>query len=214
MSSKKFITVKRKGNKQAVPISKRKPYGIQRELAYDEVQKLRKEGNKARLIETNRKRNLYAAYEGTIPVETKQSSENTGDNKEIPDKKQLTPQPVKKRVPKETIELLVTGEKPYIARIIGPDKTYHYKREFIQQIKTHEGGSRKHPIYNVYFKGKLPYGAILDTERHSYMVVPKSKRFPHGLRKIGTEGMDNRLKMNRLFEARDRAGYDKKVENE
>lgn len=54
----------------------------------------------------------------------------------------------------------------------------------------------------------------MDTERHSYMVVPKSKRFPHGLRKIGTEGMDNRLKMNRLFEARDRAGYDKKVENE
>ena len=175
------------------------PYGISKPEAEEEVHKLREEGEHARLIETNRKKELYAPYEGKLKVKASPGAP-------------VQRATLVKRPPKETIELYDEGEKPYIAEITGPDKDYHYQRKFISQVRTHEGGSRKHPIYKVHFKGELPYGTIVDTRDNSYIVVPKSKRFPRGLRQIGTEGMDNRLRMNRLFEARNRAGYDKKVE--
>ena len=185
-------------DRKVYPVGKRKAYGVPRELAYEEVQELRKKGDKARLIETNRRKELYAAYEGVTP-----------DNSAAV-QRTAPMQTIKKR-PEETIELRDEGERPYIAEITGPDKDYHYKRKFIQQLKTHAGGSRKHPIYEVYFKGKLPYGAIVETRDAAYMVVPKSPRYRRGLKEIGTEGMDNRLAMNQLFAARKKAGYNENL---
>ena len=216
MSGKRFITVEKNGKRQAVPVKNRKhrkPYGVERPIAFEEVQQLRDKGERARLVETNPKHKLYAAYEG---VTGKDINEIVNSNKQPDNEKMTISQklPFNKKTPEETIELFDEGEKPYIAEITGPDKNYHYKREFISQLKTNEGGSRKHPIYKVYFKGKLPYGTIVDTSSVSYIVVPKSKRFPHGLRKIGTEGMENRLRMDQLFEARERAGYNKKIKQE
>ena len=168
-------------------------YGESKSDAVMQASKLRNEGERVRVEETNKKRHLYAPFvgkQGIKPVEKK---------------------PFAKRIPKETVEIREEGEGPYIAKITGPDKTYHYQREFIQQMRTSSGGSRKHPTHEVYFKGELPYGTIIDTKLWSGMVVPKSKRFPHGIRKIGTEGMDNRLEMNRLFEARKKSGYSEKI---
>ena len=177
------------------------PYGISKPEAEEEVHKLREEGEHARLIETNRKKELYAPYEGKLKVK---------GHPEAPAQRAT----LVKRPPKETIELYDEGEKPYIAEIIGPDKNYHYERKFISDMRTHEGGSKRHPIYKVHFKGELPYGTIVETQDRAYMVVPRSNRFPHGLRGIGTEGMPNRLKMNKLFEARNRTGYHKKIKPE
>lgn len=216
MSGRTYITIERNGKKQAVPVKNRKhrkPYGVERPIALEEVQQLRTKGEKARLVETNPNHKLYAAYEG---VTGKNVNAIVNSNKQ-PDNEAITmPQklPFNKRVPEETIELFDEGERPFIAEIIGPDKNYHYKRKFISQMRTLEGGSRKHPIYKVHFKGKLPYGAIVETKDYAYVVVPKSTRFPHGLREIGTEGMENRLRMNQLFEARDRTEYHKKIKPE
>lgn len=59
---------KGKGRGRVVyPISGRKPYGVQRELALEEVEALRKKGLRARLIETNKRLDLYAAYEAVTP---------------------------------------------------------------------------------------------------------------------------------------------------
>ena len=58
-------------DRKAYPINKKKPYGISREVAYEDVQALRNKGQKARLIETNRKKKLYAPYEGMLHVEEK-----------------------------------------------------------------------------------------------------------------------------------------------
>ncbi len=58
---------KRKDNGRVFPIQKRKPYGISRQLAYEDVQILRQEGKKARLIKTNRKLDLYAPYISDMP---------------------------------------------------------------------------------------------------------------------------------------------------
>ena len=211
MSGKRYITVEQHGKKQAVPVKKRKsPYGVQRPIAFEEVQQLRGKGERARLVETNPKHKLYAAYED---VTGKDINKIVNSNPQPENDKVTMPQklPFNKRVPEETIELFDEGEKPFIAEIIGPDKNYHYKRRFISQLRTNEGGSRKHPIYKVHFRGKLPYGTIVETKDYSYIVVPKSARFPRGLREIGTEGMENRLQMNQLFEARDRTDYHKKI---
>jgi hypothetical protein len=58
---------KRKDDGRVFPIQKRKPYGISRQLAYEDVQALRKEGKKARLIKTNNRLDLYAPYVSDIP---------------------------------------------------------------------------------------------------------------------------------------------------
>lgn len=50
------------------PITKRKnAFGVPRELAYSEVESLRRQGKRARLIKTNTRLDLYAPYESVIP---------------------------------------------------------------------------------------------------------------------------------------------------
>ena len=59
---------KGKGKERKVyPVKKRQPFGVTRNLAYDEVQALREQGKRARLIETNTRLELYAPYESALP---------------------------------------------------------------------------------------------------------------------------------------------------
>lgn len=59
---------KGKGKERKVyPVKKRQPFGVTRKLAYDEVQALREQGKRARLIETNSRLELYAPYESALP---------------------------------------------------------------------------------------------------------------------------------------------------
>jgi len=61
------------------PITKRVPYGEPRSLALKEVEMLRKMGERARLIETNRRKKLYAPYESELKrVELHKESETQG----------------------------------------------------------------------------------------------------------------------------------------
>lgn len=53
-------------NRKTYPIRDRKPYGVTRQLAYEDVISLRKKGMRARLIKTNKKLDLYAPYESVI----------------------------------------------------------------------------------------------------------------------------------------------------
>ena len=64
------------------PITKRVPYGISRSLALEEVEMLRKKGERARLIETNRKRKLYAPYESKLGLIEKQPAPVTGGSRQ------------------------------------------------------------------------------------------------------------------------------------
>jgi hypothetical protein len=67
MDNVKWITKKdENGENKHIPIRPRKPFGVTREKALREVEKLREMGLRARLIETNRKHKLYAPYEATI----------------------------------------------------------------------------------------------------------------------------------------------------
>ena len=53
-------------DRKAYPVNPRKPYGVSREVAYEDVQAIRNKGQKARLIETNRRLELYAPYESVL----------------------------------------------------------------------------------------------------------------------------------------------------
>ncbi len=176
--------------------SNKDPYGEPKSEATEQARKLREEGEHVRVIETNKKNERYAPFVGEVKAP-----------------KGVPANAPTKKVPTEEIEIRDEGERPFIARILGPDPKYHYKREFIQQMKRQDGGSKRHPKYVVYYKGKLPYGAIVETRERAYMVVPKSKRFPDGLRNIATERLDNELEMRKLFKKREETGYEAKIKS-
>jgi len=57
---------RRKDDGRVFPVRK-KAYGISRQLAYADVQALRKDGKRARLIKTNQRLDLFAPYESVLP---------------------------------------------------------------------------------------------------------------------------------------------------
>ncbi|MGP6208015.1 hypothetical protein ACNF42_08325 [Cuniculiplasma sp. SKW3] len=86
-----FRTKGKGKDKKVYPIQKRKPYGISRTLAYEDVQKLRSQGKRARLIETNKRLDLYAPFISDLPEPTQTApviattkSEVSQDNENIP----------------------------------------------------------------------------------------------------------------------------------
>jgi hypothetical protein len=73
----RWITKKKKNDENIhIPIKDRKPFGIPREKALINVEKLREMGKRARLIETNRKHKLYASYVATIDENGNPITEN------------------------------------------------------------------------------------------------------------------------------------------
>jgi hypothetical protein len=80
-----FRTKGKGRERQVYPIGKRKPFGVPRELAFKDVQALRKEGKRARLIRTNRKLDLYAPYESVLPDsnDVPPSPENSSQNRKF-----------------------------------------------------------------------------------------------------------------------------------
>ena len=67
---------KGKGKDRIVYPVRKKPYGVTRQLAYQEVQALRKQGKKARLIQTNKRLDLYAPYESMIAPDGNEQAES------------------------------------------------------------------------------------------------------------------------------------------
>ena len=65
-----FRTKGKGKDRKVYPVKKRQAFGVPRNLAYDEVQELRKQGKRARLIKTNQRLDLYAPYEGMLLQES------------------------------------------------------------------------------------------------------------------------------------------------
>ena len=100
--NKKWISKKDEdGNVKHIPIKERKPFGIPREKAVIDVEKLREMGKRARLIETNRNRKLYAPYEAVID----ESGNLSPETNVIDESKNLTPETNVKEVEKAKSEI-------------------------------------------------------------------------------------------------------------
>ncbi len=61
-----FRTKGKGKDRQVYPVNRKKPFGISRELAFRDVEKLRADGDRARLVRTNRRLDLYAPYVAVI----------------------------------------------------------------------------------------------------------------------------------------------------
>ena len=61
-----FRTKGKGKERQVYPMKKKQAYGVTRNLAYEDVLSLRSQGKKARLIQTNKRLDLYAPYESVI----------------------------------------------------------------------------------------------------------------------------------------------------
>ena len=65
-----FRTKGKGKERQVYPVKKKQAYGVTRNLAYEDVLSLRSQGKKARLIQTNKRLDLYAPYESVIPSDS------------------------------------------------------------------------------------------------------------------------------------------------
>jgi hypothetical protein len=97
--SQKWITKKNKHDENIhIPIKDRKPFGIPREKALIDVEKLREMGKRARLIETNRKRKLYAPYKSAIDQNGNLVIDVDKDNEEQEDKNKIEKMDLNKKM--------------------------------------------------------------------------------------------------------------------
>jgi len=169
----KWITKKGKdGENRHIPIKDRKPYGIPREKALIDVEKLREMGKRARLIETNRKHELYAPYEATINEEGNPIAEN------------------KSTIPKkEENKEMDTGEKHYHLEKKYSAVVFHPLafEDGIYTVRIHRDGTllTDRNTYSTMVTAKSPidaYKKVINT--------PKFKRWKDDIEKRIKEGKE------------------------
>ena len=159
------------------PVHKGKPFGVARQLAYEEVMALRSEGQKARLIKTNRRLDLYAPYESVLPPgDTEENEQFNSVVKSAMEKDKYTPAGDKDgrakrmtyreaydKMPLVPVDLRISGEPRkgtlYAAVITGTDPKYGLKREFLKGDRTYTG---KYDV-TVDYSAKLKPGTIIET---------------------------------------------------
>jgi hypothetical protein len=89
---------RRKDDGRVFPVRK-KAYGISRQLAYADVQALRKDGKRARLIKTNRRLDLFAPYVSDIP------GSPAAETMDV-EKPKASTKKTEKKIPQEKIDML------------------------------------------------------------------------------------------------------------
>ena len=106
---------KGKGKERKVyPVKKRQAFGVPRNLAYDEVQELRKQGKRARLIKTNQRLDLYAPYEGMLLQESSATAQPVRAPEPVSVTKENAAGPLKQRN-------ISYGDKVDVRELIGID---------------------------------------------------------------------------------------------
>ena len=176
------------------------PYGTTKPRAEEEVHRLREDGEHARLIETNRKKELYAPYEGALKAQAPPVRPSPGRISYSEAHKNMKEVPVKLRITGDTRKGSV-----YAAVITGTDPKYGLKREFIKGNKTYSG---KHDL-TVDYEAKLKPGTIIETGESgswnnkygNYYIVT-----PGGLRQLkGNYNGEGMLYVKDLMKAREKA---------
>ena len=189
MDNVKWITKKdESGENKHIPIRPRKPFGVSREKALREVEKLREMGLRARLIETNRKHKLYAPYEAIIdeegnPIpenETNIQKDETKETKEIEIKKEETKEENKEM---DTQKKYFHLENKYSAEVFHPRAF----EDGVYTVRIHRDGipQTDENTYSTMVDAKSPidaYEMVINT--------PKFKRWKEDVEKRIKEGKE------------------------
>ena len=206
-----------------------KPFGVPRQLAYEDVVALRNKGERARLIETNRRLDLYAPYESVLPPEDTEEKHLKDDVEQFnsvvksameKDKytaagdkdgraKRITYREAYEKMPLVPIDIRLSGDtrkgKIYAAVITGTDPKYGLKREFLKGDRTYTG---KHDL-TIDYTAKLKPGTIIETGEGgswknsygNYYIITKNGLQPF---KSNYNG-EGKLNIKDLMKAREKA---------
>ena len=79
-----FRTKGKGKERQVYPVKKKQVFGVTRNLAYEDVLSLRSQGKRARLIQTNKRLDLYAPYESVISIENNPDTQANPDINQKP----------------------------------------------------------------------------------------------------------------------------------
>lgn len=152
-----------KGYCKDKPNNDSNPYGTDKKDAEEEVRRLREKGEKARLIETNRKKKLYAPYEGVLPQ--KKDNATTPAKLDAPakqERKKMNYTEAVNNMKPVHVDFRLEGDtrkgKIYAAIISGTDPKYGLKREFLNGDRTYSG---KHNV-TIDYDTKLKPGTIIE----------------------------------------------------
>ncbi len=191
------------------------PYGESRAEAEAEVQKLREEGDKARLIKTNEKNDLYAPYEGTLPVD---KSVNEALVKSDAKPVKITYKDAIEKMKPVSGDLRIEGDtrkgKIYAAVITGTDPKYGLKREFLNGDRTYTDKGR---YVTIDYHTNLKPGTIIETgeggswkNNYGYYYIVTTK----GIEPFKSNyNGNNKLFIKDLIKAREKAMEGKKITN-
>ena len=191
------------------------PYGESRAEAEAEVQKLREEGEKARLIKTNEKNDLYAPYEGTLPVD---KSVNEALVKSDAKPVKMTYKDAIEKMKPVSGDLRIEGDtrkgKIYAAVITGTDPKYGLKREFLNGDRTYTDKGR---YVTIDYHTNLKPGTIIETgeggswkNNYGYYYIVTTK----GIEPFKSNyNGNNKLFIKDLIKAREKAMEGKKITN-
>ena len=191
------------------------PYGESRAEAEAEVQKLREEGDKARLIKTNEKNDLYAPYEGTLPVD---KSVNEALVKSDAKPVKMTYKDAIEKMKPVSGDLRIEGDtrkgKIYAAVITGTDPKYGLKREFLNGDRTYTDKGR---YVTIDYHTNLKPGTIIETgeggswkNNYGYYYIVTTK----GIEPFKSNyNGNNKLFIKDLIKAREKAMEGKKITN-
>ena len=189
------------------------PYGESRAEAEAEVQKLREEGDKARLIKTNEKNDLYAPYEGTLPVD---KSVNEALVKSDAKPVKMTYKDAIEKMKPVSGDLRIEGDtrkgKIYAAVITGTDPKYGLKREFLNGDRTYTDKGR---YVTIDYHTNLKPGTIIETgeggswkNNYGYYYIVTTK----GIEPFKSNyNGNNKLFIKDLIKAREKALEGKKI---
>ena len=189
------------------------PYGESRAEAEAEVQKLREEGDKARLIKTNEKNDLYAPYEGVLPVDrTVNDALVQSDAKPV----KMTYKDAIEKMKPVSGDLRIEGDtrkgKIYAAVITGTDPKYGLKREFLNGDRTYTDKGR---YVTIDYHTNLKPGTIIETgeggswkNNYGYYYIVTTK----GIEPFKSNyNGNNKLFIKDLIKAREKALEGKKI---
>ena len=207
MSDVKWITKKdENGENKHIPIRPRKPFGIQREKALREVEKLREMGMRARLIETNRKHKLYAPYksaineEGNMVINIKKDNEiKESKTKETETKRNET------KTEKKTIEEKTLENRDYaigVLRALGFLKPLEDKlnitQDEINQFFTPTKDGKIHNLVEI----NGDYIKYLSTDESGTITIkkitPNDMHLENGKYELYYDESDNSLKFKKI----------------
>jgi len=161
---------RRKDDGRVFPVRK-KAYGISRQLAYADVQALRKDGKRARLIKTNQRLDLFAPYVSDIP------GSPAAEPMDV-EKPRASTKNTEKKIPQEKIDML--NQLGLVTKNGKPDLNNGVLNEYFSE-RTRMNATIK--------DGKLTFVAI-DPSTISLIMETMDTNLPDGYMKPVSYGKD------------------------